>query len=147
MGEHRLLPIRWMAPETIKYTSQKFSSASDVWAYGVTIWEIFTMGQRPYFNLSNQDVLIKVPEGLTLEAPENCPQAIKNVMKLCWAFEIDNRCSFEDIVQLLESEQPKKQLDNPTYDPDLLNPNTIYETPRRKSSKNSGNSYIEVVLQ
>ena len=57
-----MLPIRWMAPETIQYTCRKFSSASDVWAYGITIWELYTLGQKPYFNLSNQDVLIKIAE-------------------------------------------------------------------------------------
>ena len=57
-----MLPIRWMAPETIQYTCRKFSSASDVWAYGVNIWELYTFGQKPYFNLSNQDVLIKITE-------------------------------------------------------------------------------------
>ena len=56
MGDHRLLPVRWMAPETIQYTSRKFSAASDVWAFGVVLWEIFTFGQRPYFNLSNEEV-------------------------------------------------------------------------------------------
>ena len=56
MGDHQLLPVRWMAPETIRYNSRKFSAASDVWAFGVVVWEIFTFGQRPYYNLSNQEV-------------------------------------------------------------------------------------------
>ena len=56
MGDHQLLPVRWMAPETIRYNCRKFSAASDVWAFGVVVWEIFTFGQRPYYNLSNQEV-------------------------------------------------------------------------------------------
>ena len=49
MGRDQAVPIRWMAPEAIRYT--KFSSASDVWAYGITIWEIYTFGENPYFLL------------------------------------------------------------------------------------------------
>lgn len=136
MGDHRLLPIRWMAPETIQYTSQKFSLASDVWAYGVTIWEIFTHGQRPYFNLSNQDVLIKVPEGLTLDIPDDCPDVIKTIMSQCWQFEMDKRCSFDDIVQLLEA----RQFDNPSYD---MLKESNYETPM--TARKDG--YIEVLVK
>ncbi len=125
MGEHRMLPIRWMAPETIRYTCQKFSSASDVWAYGVTIWEIFTFGQRPYFSLSNQEVLIKVSEGLTLEPPNNCPNEVRNVMQSCWSLSPEHRCSFEDIVETLEKSQSDcNDFINPSYD--LFK---TYETP------------------
>ena len=49
MGRDQAVPIRWMAPEAIRYT--KFSTASDVWAYGITIWEIYTFGENPYFLL------------------------------------------------------------------------------------------------
>ena len=56
MGAHRLLPVRWMAPETILYSSRRFSAASDIWAYGIVLWEIFTFGKKPYHNLTNQEV-------------------------------------------------------------------------------------------
>ncbi len=54
MGEHRMLPIRWMAPESIQFG--KFSAETDVWAFGIVLWEIFTFGKRPYFSYSNQEV-------------------------------------------------------------------------------------------
>ena len=47
MGCDSLLPVRWMAPESLRYTT--FSSASDAWSFGVTIWEIYTFGEKPYF--------------------------------------------------------------------------------------------------
>lgn len=48
------IPIRWTAPEAIAY--RKFSSASDVWSYGVVMWEVMSYGERPYWNLTNRDV-------------------------------------------------------------------------------------------
>lgn len=50
------IPIRWTAPEAIAY--RKFTSASDVWSYGITMWEVISYGERPYWEMSNQDVSI-----------------------------------------------------------------------------------------
>ena len=54
MGEHRMLPIRWMSPESIQFG--RFSPQSDIWAFGIVLWEIFEFGKRPYFSYSNQEV-------------------------------------------------------------------------------------------
>ena len=143
MGDHRMLPIRWMAPETIQYTCRKFSSASDVWAYGVTIWELYTLGQKPYFNLSNQDVLIKVIEeklNLANQIPDSCPGRIQNILKQCWQYEPENRYTFEDIVEILENvDETTNLFENPAY----MDPTRgAYETPN-VAPKHNG--YIEVV--
>lgn len=61
------IPVRWTAPEAIQY--RKFTSASDVWSYGIVMWEVMSYGERPYWDMSNQDVsyfLIKVIQLLTL---------------------------------------------------------------------------------
>ena len=144
MGDHRMLPIRWMAPETIQYTCRKFSSASDVWAYGVTIWELYTFGQKPYFNLSNQDVLIKITEEkLTLvsQIPDSCPGLLRNLLKQCWQYEPDKRCTFEDIVEILEnSDESEQEFANPSYG--LPDSTMEYETPNIFCEQNG---YIKVV--
>ena len=140
-----MLPIRWMAPETIQYTCRKFSSASDVWAYGVTIWELYTLGQKPYFNLSNQDVLIKVIEeklNLTNQIPDNCPGRIQNILKQCWQYEPENRYTFEEIVDILETvDETTNLFENPAY----MDPTRgAYENPNAVSKHNG---YIEVVMK
>lgn len=48
------IPVRWTAPEAIAY--RKFTSASDVWSYGIVMWEVMSFGERPYWDMSNQDV-------------------------------------------------------------------------------------------
>lgn len=52
------IPIRWTAPEAIAY--RKFTSASDAWSYGIVLWEVMSYGERPYWEMSNQDVSIPV---------------------------------------------------------------------------------------
>lgn len=61
------IPVRWTAPEAIAY--RKFTSASDVWSYGVVKWEIMAYGERPYWNWSNQDVIKAVDKGFRLPPP------------------------------------------------------------------------------
>lgn len=54
VGGHTMLPIRWMPPESIMY--RKFTTESDVWSFGVILWEIFTYGKQPWFQLANNEV-------------------------------------------------------------------------------------------
>ena len=62
MGEHRMLPIRWMSPESIQFG--RFSPESDIWAFGIVLWEIFEFGKRPYFSYSNQEVRLTLSSRL-----------------------------------------------------------------------------------
>lgn len=61
------IPVRWTAPEAIAF--RKFTSASDVWSYGVVMWEVVSYGERPYWNWSNQDVIRAVDRGYRLPPP------------------------------------------------------------------------------
>ena len=69
-----VLPIRWMAPEAIVYG--KFTMATDVWSFGVVVWEVFTYGQQPYVGMTNEEVVKFVTKQGTLEPPSGCPQKV-----------------------------------------------------------------------
>lgn len=72
------IPVRWTAPEAIAF--RKFTSASDVWSYGVVLWEVMSYGERPYWNWSNQDVIKSIEKGYRLPAPMDCPEALYQLM-------------------------------------------------------------------
>ncbi|XP_031428786.2 ephrin type-A receptor 4a-like [Clupea harengus] len=94
------IPIRWTAPEAIAY--RKFTSASDVWSYGVVMWEVMSYGERPYWDMSNQDVIKAVEEGYRLPPPMECPQALHQLMLECWLRERGQRPKFSQIVHMLD---------------------------------------------
>ncbi len=77
------LPLRWLAPETIQ--NGKFSPYTDVWSFGVLLWEVFSFGARPYFDLSNAQVVLQVMRHGLLPCPEKCPEGIYQVMVRCWS--------------------------------------------------------------
>uniref|UniRef100_H3ACU4 receptor protein-tyrosine kinase n=1 Tax=Latimeria chalumnae TaxID=7897 RepID=H3ACU4_LATCH len=94
------IPIRWTAPEAIAY--RKFTSASDVWSYGIVLWEVMSYGERPYWEMSNQDVIKAVDEGYRLPPPMDCPAASYQLMLDCWQKDRNNRPKFEQIVSILD---------------------------------------------
>ncbi|KAM6987026.1 ephrin type-A receptor 5 [Aplochiton taeniatus] len=94
------IPIRWTAPEAIAY--RKFTSASDVWSYGIVMWEVMSYGERPYWEMSNQDVIKAVEESYRLPAPMDCPSALYQLMMDCWQRERGGRPKFDLIVSLLD---------------------------------------------
>lgn len=99
-----LLPVRWMAPESLM--DGIFTTQSDVWAFGILIWEILTLGHQPYPAHSNLDVLNYVQTGGRLEPPRNCPDDLWNLMTQCWAQEPDQRptfCKIQDQLQLFRN--------------------------------------------
>ncbi|XP_069344443.1 proto-oncogene tyrosine-protein kinase ROS isoform X3 [Eulemur rufifrons] len=95
-----LLPVRWMAPESLM--DGLFTTQSDVWSFGILIWEILTLGHQPYPAHSNLDVLNYVQTGGRLEPPRNCPDDLWNLMIHCWAQEPDQRPTFHRIQDQLQ---------------------------------------------
>ncbi|XP_071384377.1 tyrosine-protein kinase transmembrane receptor ROR2 [Centroberyx affinis] len=88
-------PIRWMSPEAIMYG--KFSTDSDIWSYGVVLWEIFSYGLQPYCGYSNQDVIEMVHGHQLLSCPDDCPAWTYTLMLECWSEFPARRPRFKDI--------------------------------------------------
>ncbi|XP_041115779.1 ephrin type-A receptor 6-like [Polyodon spathula] len=94
------IPIRWTAPEAIAY--RKFSSVSDIWSYGIVMWEVMSYGERPYWEMSNQDVILSIEEGYRLPAPMGCPVTLHQLMLQCWQKERSHRPTFTELVSFLD---------------------------------------------
>ncbi|KAM7422756.1 hypothetical protein PAMA_010688 [Pampus argenteus] len=94
------IPIRWTAPEAIAY--RKFTSASDVWSFGIVMWEVMAFGERPYWDMSNHEVMKAINEAFRLPAPMDCPSAIYQLMLQCWQQDRSKRPRFTDIVNILD---------------------------------------------
>ncbi|XP_033894824.1 ephrin type-B receptor 3-like isoform X3 [Acipenser ruthenus] len=94
------IPIRWTAPEAIAY--RKFTSASDVWSYGIVMWEVMSYGERPYWDMSNQDVINAVEQDYRLPPPMDCPTALHQLMLDCWVKDRNLRPKFAQIVNTLD---------------------------------------------
>ncbi|XP_069474873.1 ephrin type-B receptor 3 isoform X7 [Ambystoma mexicanum] len=94
------IPIRWTAPEAIAY--RKFTSASDVWSYGIVMWEVMSYGERPYWDMSNQDVINAVEQDYRLPPPMDCPSSLHQLMLDCWVRDRNLRPKFAQIVNTLD---------------------------------------------
>ncbi|KAK0394150.1 hypothetical protein QR680_000593 [Steinernema hermaphroditum] len=102
------LPLRWMAPESLR--SFEYSFQSDVWSYGILLYELFTFGEVPYGAVDNAEILQYLESGQRLEKPIFCPTEIYSIMMDCWKENGSDRPSFSQIcngfVQIIESAQP-----------------------------------------
>lgn len=114
----RHLPIRWMSPEALR--DRIFSSKSDVWSYGIVLWEISTLGAFPYSNVQN-DCLLRyiIHENGRLEQPDNVPSCVYEIMCSCWASNPEARPNFAQLLNELKtltvSLDSLRSISNPCY--------------------------------
>uniref|UniRef100_A0A8C5EVZ8 Tyrosine-protein kinase receptor n=1 Tax=Gouania willdenowi TaxID=441366 RepID=A0A8C5EVZ8_GOUWI len=101
VGGHTMLPIRWMPPESIMY--RRFTTESDVWSLGVVLWEIFTYGKQPWYQLSNNEVIECITQGRVLQRPRPCPKEVYDLMLGCWQREPYMRLNIKEIHSMLQS--------------------------------------------
>ncbi len=94
------IPLRWSAPEVMQ--KRQFSSQSDVWSFGVVIWEIFSFGKKPYPEMGNTEAAEKVVlEDYRMPNPDQkiCSKEIYQIMLDCWEKEANQRPNFQEIYQ------------------------------------------------
>ncbi|XP_049288894.1 uncharacterized protein LOC125766872 isoform X2 [Anopheles funestus] len=94
-----MLPIKWMAPESINF--RRFTTASDVWMFGVCTWEILMLGIKPFQGVKNCDVIGKLENGERLPLPPNCPPRLYSLMSQCWSLEPLKRPNFKSVKETL----------------------------------------------
>ncbi|KAM8888068.1 tyrosine-protein kinase ABL2 isoform 2-T2 [Synchiropus picturatus] len=94
-------PIKWTAPESLAYNT--FSIKSDVWAFGVLLWEIATYGMSPYPGIDLSQVYDLLEKGYRMEQPEGCPPKVYELMRACWQWSPLDRPSFAEIHQAFET--------------------------------------------
>lgn len=89
---HGKWPVKWYAPECINYF--KFSSKSDVWSFGVLMWEAYSYGQKPYKGMKGNEALQMIESGQRMAAPVSCPPEIYSLMMSCWTYKVEERPGF-----------------------------------------------------
>uniref|UniRef100_A0A8C3GC17 Tyrosine-protein kinase n=1 Tax=Cyclopterus lumpus TaxID=8103 RepID=A0A8C3GC17_CYCLU len=94
-GGLRQIPVKWTSPEALNYG--RFTTESDVWSFGVFLWEAFSMGMTPYTSMTNQQTRDEVEKGYRMPAPHGCPVEISRIMSSCWQYDPRNRPSFKKL--------------------------------------------------
>ncbi|KAJ8278559.1 hypothetical protein GJAV_G00088900 [Gymnothorax javanicus] len=94
-------PLKWYAPECINF--HKFSSKSDVWSYGVTMWEAFSYGGKPYKKMKGPEVMSFIESKKRMECPAGCPDAMYTLMKDCWTYSHEERPDFAKVEERIRN--------------------------------------------
>nr|XP_060617865.1 tyrosine-protein kinase Fer isoform X1 [Anolis sagrei ordinatus]XP_060617866.1 tyrosine-protein kinase Fer isoform X1 [Anolis sagrei ordinatus] len=99
------IPIKWTAPEALNYG--RYTSESDVWSYGIFLWETFSLGVCPYPGMTNQQAREQVEKGYRMSAPQKCPEEIYKIMQRCWDYNPEMRPKFSEIQKELSTLKKK----------------------------------------
>ena len=133
LEERSLLPIRWMPPEAILFC--KFSTQSDIWSFGVVLWEIFAGGVQPYYTCSNDEVVKFVTNNGMLMCPAGCPRSLYKLMADCWAAVPESRPTASEIYTKLYEWNPD--------DDDIITPQNFTQTVELKSPMFHGDGSLQ----
>uniref|UniRef100_A0A671QPP8 Tyrosine-protein kinase n=1 Tax=Sinocyclocheilus anshuiensis TaxID=1608454 RepID=A0A671QPP8_9TELE len=94
-------PLKWYAPECIQF--HKFSSKSDVWSFGITMWEAFSYGGKPYKKMKGPEVMSFIESGSRMDCPAGCPETMHELMKECWTYKHEERPGFVKVEEKMRN--------------------------------------------
>uniref|UniRef100_A0A3Q3DPS4 Tyrosine-protein kinase n=1 Tax=Hippocampus comes TaxID=109280 RepID=A0A3Q3DPS4_HIPCM len=100
------LPVKWTSPEALR--EKRFSTKSDVWSYGILLWEIYSFGRVPYPRIPLKEVVPRVEKGYKMDAPDGCPPVVYDLMKQCWTLDAAVRPSFRMLREKLQHIRAKE---------------------------------------
>lgn len=100
LGDNENRPVKWLSIESL--TQKTFSTASDVWSFGVLLWELTTLAQQPYVEIDPFEIAAYLRDGYRLAQPVNCPDELFAVMAYCWALNPDERPTFSQLLVCLQ---------------------------------------------
>ncbi|XP_063716902.1 tyrosine-protein kinase CSK-like isoform X2 [Symsagittifera roscoffensis] len=112
--ESAKFPIKWSAPEAVN--EKKYTNKSDVWSYGVFLWELFSYGRVPYPSMQKDEVMKHVMQGYRMKCPTDCPDKVYSIMKKCWTIDVIERPSFKKLkdTELTDEEVARLKEDDRT---------------------------------
>ena len=91
------MAIKWLPPESIRF--QIYNKPTDVWSFGVLLWEVFSLGECPYSHLGNNEILRELDNGFRLEVPKEVEDDVEDVIYCCWHLEPELRPNFNDLAE------------------------------------------------
>jgi serine/threonine protein kinase len=100
-GSSQAVPVKWMSPESIR--NKMYNYKTDVWSYGVVMWELMTRCVMPYENISNSDMIHFLEAGNRLPCPAYCPKILYETMQKCWNINPKQRPSFDELVDQVKN--------------------------------------------
>ena len=104
-----------MAPESINF--RRFTTASDVWMFGVCVWEILMLGIKPFQGVKNSEVIGKLEQGQRLAVPPTCPPRLYSILTQCWAYEPSKRPTFQQLKTVLSEVLHEEQFKSNSMSP------------------------------
>jgi serine/threonine protein kinase len=132
------LPVKWMSPESLN--DGLYDEKTDVWAFGVTCWEIFSLGRSPYPAIDNADMLEHIENGYRLKRPLLCEEPMYDIMLSCWMIDPEDRVTFSDIVKsicvLLRKSEDNSDEEGPSHDYFILEESSEILERRTKEIRN-----------
>ncbi|XP_015839320.2 proto-oncogene tyrosine-protein kinase receptor Ret [Tribolium castaneum] len=94
------VPVKWMAPESL--SDHIYTNKSDVWSFGILVWELVTLGATPYPGIAVQNLFHLLRQGYRMERPDNCSPTLYNIMRSCWHIDPEQRPTFQELAALWE---------------------------------------------